>query len=175
MRWTFERQAGVTAAAGVVLLAAAVLTWLPGLQPWAGNSWLVLGEFGVVLGLAVAMFVRVARMWPTDRQELGWAMLSVPRTVLGGLLLLFVTAGVVTESSIRIDGALQDASARGGHYYAHGATPEGPRGEVEITRAQYEEVAESDTRAMEAAPAAALAVIAALVLAAGELRPRAGR
>ncbi|GAA2994294.1 hypothetical protein GCM10020229_03500 [Kitasatospora albolonga] len=81
------------------------------------------------------------------------------RARLGGLLLLFVAAAVVTGSSVRMDGALQDAGA-GRALLRPRRHPGGHPREVEITRPVRGRWRSPTHRAMEAGPAAALAVIA---------------
>ncbi|MFI5529552.1 hypothetical protein ACIA8O_13540 [Kitasatospora sp. NPDC051853] len=168
MGWTFKLHAGVATGVAAVLLPAAGLTWLPGLQPWAGSTPLLAVTAVAAFALFLAAFGRMV-LAGADRRLLGPALRCLPVGVLAGLGALLVAGVLMLAVSLSGQPSLEDPRARDGHYYAFDTAPV-VRAEVEIPRGRYQDVLEADTRAMEIVPAMLLVVSALVVLVAGELR-----
>ena len=168
MGWTFKLHGGVAAGLGAVLLLLATLTWLPGALPLTDVRWLTAASF-VSFFLAFASALVRLVLTGADKHAIWLAFRCLPGKVQMTLGALALWGVVLTVFSTATEGNLQSAEVRDGRYVAFDTTPYA-RGTVEISQSRYQDVLESDQRAVLAIPGVLFLGAAYAVLAAGELR-----
>ncbi len=165
MHWSYKVHAAALGGLSVLSVATAALVALPGRIPLPGgpSAPMVL----VALGFPLLLVAVVRAVFTRGDRRMQWLAFRCLPVVLQGALVLLAGAGIVL--SALGTGGRQDAEVRDGLYYVFDTSPTA-RGEVEVSRDEYEAVRESEWIGVGAGAGTLYAAVTALVLAVGELR-----
>ncbi|MFI5905208.1 hypothetical protein [Streptomyces cyaneofuscatus] len=165
MGWTYKVHGGVAAGSGAVVLALAVLAWVPGTAPVFEPQWVVPTAFLPAFLMAMSAFVRVLLV-RSDKSELWQAFRCLPSRAQAGLAALVVACAIVLAAEV-VAGGSRDVEVREGSYFAYDLQAHRM---VEVAESEYQALLPGSRRMFLAVSGGLLIGASCLVLAAGEVR-----
>ncbi|MFB8101455.1 hypothetical protein ACFC3O_01240 [Streptomyces sp. NPDC056007] len=164
MGWTYKVHGGVAAGSGAVVLALAVLTWVPGTSPLFEPRWVVPTALVPAFLIGMSAFVRVL-LTKSDKSELWQAFRCLPGKAQAGLAALAV---VVALLALGVGaGDSRDVEVRDGSYFAYDAQAHRM---VEVAKSEYQALLPGSRRLFLTISGGLLVGASWAVLAAGEVR-----